>query len=117
MAKKFIKLTDDAKFDFVLIGIVCNHRDYRLGMAINKKLDINLSKQDEYTVSRAFVAVADPNDPAQRASNLNTAADADLWDAMDAAADDVALVFAGGLLKGVLLFKISLIRNMSRQIF
>jgi choline dehydrogenase-like flavoprotein len=51
---------------------------------------------DEYAVSRAFVAVADPNDPAQRASNPNTAADADLWDAMDRAADDVALVFAGG---------------------
>ena len=51
---------------------------------------------DEYATSRAFVAVANPNDPAQRASNANTAADSDLWDAMDRAADDVALVFAGG---------------------
>jgi hypothetical protein len=51
---------------------------------------------DEFGVSRAFVSVADPNDPNQLATNPRTAADFDLWEAMDRAADEVALVFAGG---------------------
>src|SRR5688500_10214994 len=50
MSKKVLKISEEDKFDFLLIGIVCHHRDYRLSMALNKKLDINLSKQDEYTV-------------------------------------------------------------------
>ena len=50
MAKKFIRISEEDKFDFIVIGIVCHLRDYRLSMALNKKLGINLSKQDEYTV-------------------------------------------------------------------
>lgn len=50
MAKKILKLNDEDKFDFLLIGIVCHHRDYRLCMSLNKKLGIDLSKQDEYAV-------------------------------------------------------------------
>lgn len=50
MAKKFIRLSEEDKFDFIVVGIVCHLRDYRLSMALNKKLGINLSKQDEYTV-------------------------------------------------------------------
>ena len=49
-AKKILKISEEAKFDFQLIGIVCQHRDYRLCMALNKKLELNLSKQEEYTV-------------------------------------------------------------------
>jgi len=49
---------------------------------------------DEFGTARAFVSVANPNDPAQRAVNQRTAADFDLWEAMDAMADQVALVFA-----------------------
>jgi choline dehydrogenase-like flavoprotein len=52
---------------------------------------------DEYTVQRAFVGLADPNDAAQRASNAVTARDFDLWNAMDRATDDVAKVFADNL--------------------
>jgi hypothetical protein len=51
---------------------------------------------DEFFTPRAFVAVADPNDPGQRIANAGTAADFDLWEAMDRTADEVALVFAGG---------------------
>jgi choline dehydrogenase-like flavoprotein len=51
---------------------------------------------DEYLVQRSFVSMADPNDPNQRNNNPKTAQDADLWEAMDNAADEVALVFAGG---------------------
>ena len=50
MAKKIIKISEEDKFDFILIGIICNHRDYRLSMVLNKKLEINLSKQDDYSV-------------------------------------------------------------------
>ena len=50
MAKKFLKISEESQFDFLLIGIVCNHRDYRLCMHLNKKLEINLSKKDDYSV-------------------------------------------------------------------
>lgn len=50
MAKKVLRISEEDKFDFLLIGIVCSHRDFRLCMELNRKLDINLSKQDEYTV-------------------------------------------------------------------
>jgi hypothetical protein len=50
MSKKILKLADEDKFDFLMIGIVCMHRDYRLCMELNKKLHINLSRQDDYTV-------------------------------------------------------------------
>jgi len=50
VAKKILKISEEDKFDFTLIGIICHHRDYRLCMALNNKLEINLSKKDEYTV-------------------------------------------------------------------
>lgn len=33
-----------------MIGIVTTHRDYRLCMELNKKLEINLSRQEDYAV-------------------------------------------------------------------
>jgi hypothetical protein len=50
LAKIVLKLSEEDKFDFTLIGIICHHRDYRLCMAINKKLEINLSRKDDYIV-------------------------------------------------------------------
>ena len=50
MAKKILRISDEDKFDFSLIGIICHHRDYRLCRELNNKLEINLSKKDEYTV-------------------------------------------------------------------
>ena len=50
MAKKIIKISEEDKFDFIVIGIICSHRDYRLSMALNKRLEINLSKQEDYSV-------------------------------------------------------------------
>jgi hypothetical protein len=50
MAKKILRISDEDKFDFSLIGIICHHRDYRLSMALNKKLELDLCKQEEYTV-------------------------------------------------------------------
>jgi choline dehydrogenase-like flavoprotein len=50
---------------------------------------------DEFGVERAFVSVAitDPNNPAPAGANAQTVKDGELWDAMDAAAKDVAKVF------------------------
>jgi choline dehydrogenase-like flavoprotein len=50
---------------------------------------------DEVGVHRALVHMADPRDVNQRNNNPKTAKDAELWDAMDAAADAAAKVFAG----------------------
>jgi transcription initiation factor IIF auxiliary subunit len=50
ITKNYISLTDEQKFDFILIGILCEKKDYRISMELNKKLEINLSKEDEYTV-------------------------------------------------------------------
>ena len=50
MKKKILKLSEEDQFDFILIGIICSHRDYRLTMAINKKFEIELTKQEEFTV-------------------------------------------------------------------
>ena len=50
MAKKILKISEEVKFDFALLGIICHHRDYRLCMSLNNKLEINLSKQDEYII-------------------------------------------------------------------
>ena len=50
MAKNILKISEEDKFDFALIGIICHHRDYRICMSLNNKMEINLSKQDEYVV-------------------------------------------------------------------
>ncbi len=50
MAKNILKISEEDKFDFALIGIICHHRDYRLCISLNKMLDINLSKKEEYMV-------------------------------------------------------------------
>jgi hypothetical protein len=49
---------------------------------------------DEYNLQRAFVTIADPSDPQVRLNNPRSKKDFELWEAMDAAADDVANVFA-----------------------
>jgi hypothetical protein len=50
VAKKILKISEEDKFDFTLIGIICHHRDYRLCRELNNKLEINLSKKEEYVV-------------------------------------------------------------------
>ena len=49
-------------------------------------------EQDEYSVQRAFVALAAPS----ASGSLQSSKDAILWDAMDRASDEVAKVFANG---------------------
>ena len=59
-------------------------------------LDLDPNRDDEFGARRAFVSIADPHDPQIRAANPQSAKDAALWDAMDAAADQAASVLAGG---------------------
>jgi hypothetical protein len=50
MAKTVIKFTNEDDYDFILIGLACQHRDYRLCHELNKALAISMLKKDEYTV-------------------------------------------------------------------
>lgn len=50
MAKTVLKLSNDDDYDFILIGIVCQHRDYRLCHELNRALSIELLKAEDYTV-------------------------------------------------------------------
>jgi len=50
MAKIALKLEDDGQCDFILIGIVCQNKDYRLCYELNNKLQIDLTKQKDYEI-------------------------------------------------------------------
>jgi len=42
------KLIFEETYDFDLIGICCSHSDYRLCWSINRELEMNLSRGDDY---------------------------------------------------------------------
>lgn len=49
MAKQIYRLIGNAQdYNFILIGIICHHKDYRLCYEINRKLEINLVKCEDY---------------------------------------------------------------------
>src|SRR5690606_10987428 len=50
MPKTVLRLSDEAKYDFILTGIVSQKKDYRLCREINLKLDLELAKQEDYSV-------------------------------------------------------------------
>lgn len=60
MAKKKLILTDAFEVDFTLLGLICQHKDYRLCYSINDKLGVDLQKQDDLEL---FI-----NKPAERAA-------------------------------------------------
>ncbi|MFM2136213.1 MAG: hypothetical protein RL021_1613 [Bacteroidota bacterium] len=49
MPKNVLKLDDD-DYDFVLIGIVTSHRDYRVTRDVNLALGITLERKEDYLV-------------------------------------------------------------------
>jgi hypothetical protein len=53
MAKTILKFDPDEEFDFLLIGIVCQHKDYRLCHELNRKLELDLVREKDYEVSIA----------------------------------------------------------------
>ncbi len=48
MAKQQVLVSSEQQYDFILIGIICQHKDYRLCYELNQKLEINLVKCDDY---------------------------------------------------------------------
>src|SRR5215218_5661981 len=53
MAKTILKFDPDEEVDFLLIGIVCQHKDYRLCHELNLRLELNLVREKDYEVSIA----------------------------------------------------------------
>jgi hypothetical protein len=53
MAKTTLKFDTDDEFEFLLVGIVCQHKDYRLCHELNRMLEINLVREKDYEVNIA----------------------------------------------------------------
>ncbi len=50
MAKTILKLDAEDPFDFILVGIACQHKDYRLCHELNKVLEIELARDADYEI-------------------------------------------------------------------
>lgn len=50
MAKTILKLKEGDHFDFLLFGIVCQQKDYRLCRELNLKLEIRMHRAEDYQV-------------------------------------------------------------------
>ncbi len=50
MAKTILKLDNDDQFDFTLIGIACQHKDYRLCHELNTSLNIELVRENDFEI-------------------------------------------------------------------
>jgi len=46
-----VKLEIDYDYDFLLFGISCHFKDYRLCWALNRKLDLRLKKEEDLKIS------------------------------------------------------------------
>ena len=47
MAKKLHTLQFEEDYDFILLGIFCAYRDYRLCFDINRKLEVSMERQQD----------------------------------------------------------------------
>jgi hypothetical protein len=50
MAKNVLRLNTDDQYDYLLVGLVCQHRDYRLCRELNILLEIEMTRQDDYMI-------------------------------------------------------------------
>jgi hypothetical protein len=50
MAKTILKLDDDDQFDFILIGIACQHKDYRLCHELNTTLETGFVRENDFEI-------------------------------------------------------------------
>ncbi|HNS13114.1 MAG TPA: IPExxxVDY family protein, partial [Bacteroidia bacterium] len=50
MAKSVLKLNEEDKFDFMLFGIACQMKDYRLSNEVNVKLKIKMTRRDDFDI-------------------------------------------------------------------
>lgn len=50
MSKTVLKIDDEDQFDFILIGISCQHKDYRLCHELNTALTLSLKRENDYEI-------------------------------------------------------------------
>lgn len=50
MKKVVLRIDEDEQYAFVLIGIVCQYREYRLGREVNLALQISLARDHDFEV-------------------------------------------------------------------
>ena len=51
MAKKIVQFLDfETKYDFLLLGIYCAYRDYRICFELDKVLELSFEKQDDFEI-------------------------------------------------------------------
>ncbi len=50
MAKNVLKLNEEDKFDFLLFGIACQMKDYRLSNEVNVKLKIKMTRREDFDI-------------------------------------------------------------------
>ncbi len=50
MSKTVLKIDDGDQFDFMLIGIACQHKDYRLCHELNTTLNLGLRRENDYEI-------------------------------------------------------------------
>ena len=48
MSKTILEFDSGEEFDFLLIGLVCHHKDYRLCHELNRALELQLVREDDY---------------------------------------------------------------------
>ena len=48
MSKQILEYDSGEEFDFLLIGILCQHKDYRLCHELNRALELNLVREEDY---------------------------------------------------------------------
>ena len=52
MARKTLHSEISDEYDFLLIGIVCQHKDYRLCHFLNRQLSIRLTRDTDYEITK-----------------------------------------------------------------
>lgn len=50
MPKKIIKLEFEGEYDFVLIGLICGYKDYKLCFELNDAFNLKFSRRDDVNV-------------------------------------------------------------------
>lgn len=50
MAKNVLRLEEEDKYDFFLFGIACQLKDYRICREINLKLELKMTRRDDFDI-------------------------------------------------------------------
>jgi len=48
MSRTILKFDSEEAYDFLLIGIVCHQKDYKLCHELNRRLSLELARQEDY---------------------------------------------------------------------